>query len=97
VKLPLSQICAFTRGCYGLSDLDGEIFFDRIGMAGRAYYDPNLAWHLRARCPAGVVIEMKTDASAVDIHLRIRGGARSYATVDAVVENCLVSSPSANQ
>lgn len=97
MRLPLNRICTFTRGCDDLCDLDGEIFFDRIGAAGRAYYDPNPAWYLRARCPAGVVIEMKTDASAVDIHLRMRGGARSYVTVDAVVENCLVSSVHSQQ
>jgi len=97
MRLPLNRIYAFTRGCGDLSVLDGEVFFDRIGAAGRAYYDPNPAWHLRARCPAGVVIEMKTDASAVHIHMRVRGGARPYATVDAVVENCLVSSVHSNQ
>jgi lysophospholipase L1-like esterase len=92
MKLSLKQISPFVRGCGNLEEVDGEIFFDRIGAAGRAYYDLSPASHLRARCPAGVMIEMRTDATAVDIHLRLGGGARTYATVDAVVENALVAS-----
>jgi lysophospholipase L1-like esterase len=92
MRLSPEQISSFTRGCGDLEEIDGALFFDRIGAAGRAYYDLNPAWHLRTRCPAGVVIEMRTDAAAVDIHLRLGGGARPYATVDAVVEDALVAS-----
>ena len=92
MRLSPDQISSFARGCHDIKEIDGALFFDRIGAAGRSYYDLNPAWHLRTRCPAGVVIEMRTDAAAVDIHLRLGGGARPYATVDAVVEDALVAS-----
>ncbi len=91
MRLSPEQISSFARGSGDLGEIDGALFFDRIGAAGRAYYDSNPAWHLRSRCPAGVVIDMRTDAAAVDIHLRLGGGARPYATVDAVVDDALVA------
>ncbi len=90
--LTTPQIAACVRGCHHTVQADGQTSFDRIGPAGRAYYDTQPHWALRARCPAGVVLDMITDAAALDIHMALGGGARDWAEVDAVIDQTVVGS-----
>ena len=96
-QLTFAEIQPLVRGCSHVSQVEQRIAFDRIGPAGRAYYAQNDNWALRTRCPAGVVLDMLTDASRIAIAGAIFGGARRWAYVDAVIDGSLVATIGTDQ
>lgn len=80
---------AFFHGVIGTFSIDGGIEPVRVTDAQMAHLAERSAWQIRARCTAGVTVELRTNSPSVVLRGRIVAAARSYGGFDLEVDGCV--------
>ncbi|HCK11435.1 MAG TPA: hypothetical protein DHW45_16285 [Candidatus Latescibacteria bacterium] len=77
----------YLSGCIRVERADDHLLFHRHTERQIEYYRRmNESWWVRSRCPAGIRIELVTDAMTLDLTGRLLRGSRQYAGIDVEVD-----------
>ncbi len=60
--------------------------FARMTPAQLAYFEQNQAWGIRARCAAGVTLELRTDSPYLDIRFAVLSSCRRFFGIDVEID-----------
>ncbi len=88
--LTLSNVSEFFHGILDLHIGNQGISVRRFTERQLTYYDQAENWAIRARCPASVVLTLRTDSPMLDVDITVEQGARPYFGLDLEVDGAFV-------
>ncbi len=90
MKLSLSQIEEITLGAERVSEKNGTVCFSRFTEKEEAIYSAEEGKRLRAVSTPGISLELKTDATGLNLGVAVREKARPYFSVEVFSDGAYI-------